>query len=80
MGIFTIFIVRERRHFWSSKPGMLLIAISIVAIISFFLMGIFGFILPKLGIYPILFLIGISLISTVISDYPKYYLFIKLNI
>ena len=28
--IFKIFIVRERRHFWSSRPGMILILISVL--------------------------------------------------
>jgi H+-transporting ATPase len=78
--IFKIFIVRERRHFWSSKPGILLILISVLAIISFLLIGTFGFIISKLNIYNILFLLGISLIFTLISDFPKYYLFKKLNI
>jgi H+-transporting ATPase len=78
--IFKIFIVRERRHFWSSKPGILLILISVLAIISFLLMGTFGFIISKLNIYNILSLLGITLIFTLISDFPKYYLFKKLNI
>ncbi|MCL4385381.1 MAG: plasma-membrane proton-efflux P-type ATPase [Cyanobacteria bacterium] len=78
--IFKIFIVRERRHFWSSKPGTLLIIISILAIISFLLIGVFGFIIPKLSIYYILFLFGIAFIFTLVSDFPKYYTFKKLNI
>jgi len=38
--IFKIFIVRERRHFWSSAPGMLLILTSVLALISFILIGV----------------------------------------
>jgi Mg2+/citrate symporter len=52
----------------------------VLAIISFLLMGTFGFIISKLNIYNILSLLGISLIFTLISDFPKYYLFKKLNI
>ncbi|MHB8280122.1 MAG: plasma-membrane proton-efflux P-type ATPase [Candidatus Humimicrobiaceae bacterium] len=78
--MFKIFIVRERRHFWSSRPGMLLVIISTLALISFILIGTFGFIIPKLNINYILFLLGISLIFTVISDFPKYYLFKKLKL
>ncbi|MHB1275587.1 MAG: plasma-membrane proton-efflux P-type ATPase, partial [Candidatus Humimicrobiaceae bacterium] len=63
--MFKIFIVRERRHFWSSRPGMLLVIISTLALISFILIGTFGFIIPKLNINYILFLLGISLIFTV---------------
>ena len=80
ISILKIFIVRERRHFWSSRPGLLLIVISILAIIGIALIGNFGFIISKLNIYHILFLLGISLIFTIISDYPKYYIFKKLNI
>ena len=78
--IFKIFIIRERKHFWSSRPGVLLIIISIVSIISFLLIGTFGFIITKLSIYLILFLFSISSIFTLVSDFPKYYIFKKLNI
>lgn len=78
--IFKIFIVRERRHFWSSRPGMLLVITSTLALISFILIGAFGFIIPRLNFNHILFLLAISLMFTVISDFPKYYLFKKLKI
>ncbi|MHB1336644.1 MAG: plasma-membrane proton-efflux P-type ATPase [Candidatus Humimicrobiaceae bacterium] len=78
--IFKIFIVRERRHFWSSRPGMLLIITSTLALISFILTGTFGFIIPRLNFNHILFLLGISLVFTLISDFPKYYLFKKFKI
>ncbi|MHB1377023.1 MAG: plasma-membrane proton-efflux P-type ATPase [Candidatus Humimicrobiaceae bacterium] len=78
--IFKIFIVRERRHFWSSRPGMLLVITSTLALVSFILIGAFGFIIPRLNFNHILFLLGISLMFTLISDFPKYYLFKKLKI
>jgi len=80
MSIFKIFIVRERRHFWSSRPGLLLILISMIALIGFSLMGILGFIISKLNFYIVLFLLGTSLIFNFISDFPKYYLFKKFNL
>ena len=80
MSIFKIFIVRERRHFWSSRPGMLLVLISAIALIGFSLMGIFGLIISKLNFFYVLFILGMSLIFNIISDFPKYYLFKKLNI
>ena len=80
MSIFKIFIVRERRHFWSSKPGMLLVLISAIALIGFSFMGTFGLIIPKLNFYILLFLLGVSLLFNILSDFPKYYLFRKFNL
>ena len=78
--IFKIFMVRERKHFWSSKPGMLLIVISILAVIGIFLIGNFGIIISSLNVNYICFVLVMSLIFTLISDFPKYFIFKKLGI
>ncbi|MBU2563524.1 MAG: hypothetical protein KJ568_03635 [Actinobacteria bacterium] len=78
--IFKIFVVRERKYFWSSKPGILLIVISILAVIGIFLIGNFGIIISSLNIKYIGFVLAMSLIFTLISDFPKYLIFKKLGI
>jgi hypothetical protein len=39
---FRIYIVRERRYFWSSRPGRELALATIVAIAVFTMLGIYG--------------------------------------
>jgi H+-transporting ATPase len=39
---FRIYLVRERRHFWDSRPGRGIIISSAAAVVGFSLLGIFG--------------------------------------
>lgn len=57
---FRVYIVRERRHFWSSRPGRAL-TVSIVAVITgFVLLGIYGIVVPSLTPGQVLFSLGLS--------------------
>jgi len=78
---FRVYIVRERRHFWSSKPGKGL-TISIIATLSgFTLLGIYGIIIPSLQPYYVLFALGFSALFTVgIIDPFKYLVFKRLQL
>ncbi|MEM3704302.1 MAG: plasma-membrane proton-efflux P-type ATPase [Candidatus Bathyarchaeia archaeon] len=78
---FRVFIVRERRHFWSSKPGKGLIASITAIIIGFTLLGVYGIIIPSLSPDQVLFALSFSALFTVgIVDPFKYLVFKKFQL
>lgn len=77
---FRVLIVREREYFWSSKPGPELVLSSLATVIGFALIGIYGVILPPVGITPTLIALGFSAIFTLGLDLPKYYAFRKFGL
>jgi H+-transporting ATPase len=72
---FRVYIVRERKFFWSSLPGRELLLSTTAAIIVFALLGIYGIVISPLTPLQVLFLIGFSALSTLVIDVPKYYAF-----
>jgi H+-transporting ATPase len=77
---FRVFIVRERKHFWSSRPGKELLASTTATIIVFTLLGVYGIIIPSLSLYQVLFILGFSALFTLSLDPPKYYVFRKFGL
>jgi H+-transporting ATPase len=77
---FRVLIVRERGHFWSSRPGRELTLSSLATVIGFALLGIYGVILPPVTLAQLLFVLGFSAIFTLGVDYPKYYAFRKFGL
>ena len=77
---FRVYLVRERRHFWDSRPGRGILVSSASAIVVFSLLGIFGGVIPRLGLLPVLFLVAFSGLSTFAVELPKYYIFRKLGL
>jgi H+-transporting ATPase len=77
---FRVFIVRERRYFWSSWPGKALVLSTAVTIVAFILLGIHGIFIPHLKLYQVLFIMGFSAIFTFGIDLPKYYIFKKFGL
>lgn len=75
-----IFIVRERRHFWSSMPSKILIIVSIITILLFVPMVVFEFIVPAISIYLVLATIGVAIISMFVIDFIKRILFKTLKV
>jgi H+-transporting ATPase len=77
---FRVLSVRERRRFWSSRPGReLLISISLT-ILAFFLLGLFGVIIPSLTLPQVLVAFAVSAVFTLAADFPKHYAFQKLRL
>lgn len=78
-GMMTVFVVRERGHFWHSFPSKSLFYITIVDMIAVALLVTFGF--PGLKPIPItdtLVVIGMStFFSFVVNDLVKYFLLRK---
>jgi H+-transporting ATPase len=77
---FRVYIVRERRYFWSSRPGRELIISTIAAIIVFALLGIYGLIVPSVTPLQMLFVLGLSAVFTLAIDFPKYLVFRKFGL
>ena len=77
---FRIYLVRERRHFWDSRPGRGILISSAAAIVVFSLLGIFGGIIRGLGVFPVLFLVAFSGLFTFAVELPKYHIFRRLGL
>jgi len=72
---FRVLIVRERRRFWSSRPGRELALSTFATVIAFALLGVHGVILPPVTVVQVLVVLGFSAIFTLGLDFPKYYAF-----
>jgi H+-transporting ATPase len=79
-GQFRVYIVRERRHFWSSRPGKELLIATVSAILLFALLGVYGLIVPPVTLFEMLFVLALSAIFTFAIDYPKYLAFKKFGL
>jgi H+-transporting ATPase len=77
---FRVLVVRERRHFWSSRPGRGLTLSSIAAVIGFALLGFYGIIMPPVTLTQLLLVLGVSAIFMIGVDLPKYYTFRKFGL
>ena len=77
---FRVYLVRERKHFWSSRPGKELLVSTAAAIIVFMFLGVYGIIVPALTLNQVLFILGFSAIFTLLLDPPKYYVFKKFGL
>jgi H+-transporting ATPase len=74
---FRVYIVRERRYFWSSRPGRELLIATVAAVVIFALLGVYGLIVPPVTPLQMLFALGFSALFTFAIDYPKYLAFKK---
>ncbi len=72
---FRVLSVRERRHFWSSRPGTELLIANLATIVVFFLLGIYGIIIPSLTLSQVLVALVFSAVFIFAVDFPKYYVF-----
>ena len=75
-GVFTLMIVRERNHFWNSRPSKFLsitVLAEILLVIAISILGILE--LAPLSYMPVLAILGYTLLTTfVINDPIKVYL------
>jgi H+-transporting ATPase len=78
-GVFTLMIVRERNHFWNSKPSKFLSVTVLAEVLFVIAISVFGVLeLAPLGILPVLAILGYALLTTfIINDLIKVYLIRK---
>jgi H+-transporting ATPase len=78
-GVFTLMIVRERNHFWNSRPSKFLSITVLAEVIFVIAISIFGVLeLAPLGYLPMLAILGYALVTTfLINDPIKVYLMCK---
>ena len=78
-GVFTLMIVRERNHFWNSKPSRFLsitVLAEVLFVIAISILGVLE--LAPLGYVPVLAILGYTLLTTfLINDPIKVYLIRK---
>ena len=72
---FRVLAVRERRYFWSSRPGNALLLSTVATLAVFTFMGVYGIFVPALAADQVLTVLGLSAIFMLGIDFPKYYLF-----
>ncbi|GAB4416670.1 MAG: plasma-membrane proton-efflux P-type ATPase [Thermodesulfovibrionales bacterium] len=77
---FRVLIIRERRHFWSSMPGRELLIFSMLTVVVFALLGLYGVFIPSLTLHHVLTVLAFSAVFTLAIDFPKYYLFRKFGL
>jgi H+-transporting ATPase len=79
VGVSTLMIVRERNHFWSSRPSKFLSVTVLAEVLFVIVISIFGVLeLAPLGILPVLAILGYALFTTfIINDPIKVYLIRK---
>ena len=79
-GQFTILVVRERGHFWASRPARLVSGTIGFSIIAFVLIAIFGTAMTPLAPTVVLAVLAACALYTFAMDWPKAWLFKRLGI
>jgi len=70
-GISTLMIVRERNHFWKSKPSRFLSVMVLAEVLFVIAVSIFGVLeLAPLGYLPVLAILGYALVTTFLINDP----------
>ncbi len=72
---FRILMVRERRHLWASVPGTQMLVVSLITIVAFACLGVFGSLIPTLKISQVMCLLLIGVGSALVIDLAKCQLF-----
>jgi H+-transporting ATPase len=70
-----VLIVRERGHFCASRLGNELLFSTVGTTAGFLVLGVYGIIIPPLTLHQIFFILGLSALSVLGLDFPKFYIF-----
>ncbi|ACD82798.1 HAD-IC family P-type ATPase [Candidatus Methylacidiphilum infernorum] len=76
----TLYLVRERRHFWNSWPSSCMVLTSAFVLLSLAIQASLGIGMEKIGLGPFLVLLGIIVFYMAIVDFLKVRLFRKLQL
>jgi H+-transporting ATPase len=71
----TVYLVRERKHFWQSRPGRFLIASSLLDVAIVILLATNGVLMPRITILPIIELLAGTILFMVLLDAIKIRIF-----
>ncbi len=72
---FRVYVVRERKSFWSSPPGRALVATTAAALAVFSFLGVSGFLPGRLSPGQVLSALALSAAFTLAVDFPKQLVF-----
>jgi H+-transporting ATPase len=78
-GRFTVYMVRERRSMWSSRPSKFLLTSSIIDIIFVILISTLGLVTP-IPLEDVLLILAVTFIFTAVFDHVKNISFKTVNI
>ena len=78
-GQFTVYMVRERRSMWSSRPSKFLLTGSIIDIIFVILISTLGLV-TTIPLEDVLLILAVTFIFTAVFDHVKNILFKTVNI
>jgi H+-transporting ATPase len=67
----TVYMVRERRHFWNSRPSRWLLASSLLDVLIVSLMATQGILMAPIGAGLVGSVLGLVLLYLVLVDYLK---------
>ncbi|MGC8595231.1 MAG: plasma-membrane proton-efflux P-type ATPase [Candidatus Kryptoniota bacterium] len=76
----TIYLVRERKHFWRSRPSKWLLGISVADVVAVAAIAHLGILMVGIPLTIIITSSGIILLYLFFIDYVKYELFARLNL
>ena len=79
-GQFTVYMVRERRSMWSSRPSKFLLTSSIIDIIFVILISTLGILVTPIPLEDVLLILVVTFIFTVVFDHVKNISFKTVNI
>lgn len=65
---FTILTVRERNHFWNTKPSKQLLLVSFGIIVLFSILGVLGILITPLPFYIVLSLLLVCFLFSIVLD------------
>jgi len=76
----TVYLIRERKHFWHSMPSMWMLTATIVDFIAVSLLAIFGILMAPIPAFLVVELLGVIALFLFILDLIKVPLFSKLDL
>lgn len=75
-----VYLLRERGHFWESRPSLFLIASSVFGLSVTAILAGGGILMPRLSIWLLLAVVGIGLLWFAVLDWLKVWLFCRLDL
>ena len=75
-----IYLVRERHHFWTSRPGRWLVLASALDILVVILLASFGILMQPIPLWLTLATLALTAAALVVLDFFKVWIFRKVNL